>query len=212
MASTTVKGSGSTVNNGGTVVNGGNLASDSPFTKNITINDLADGREDYGSKVVSQNGASGDYAGVTTANSSTAGGLAYYPDAQAGERNFLFKGAGDTSGKINNTASTVMSLPASEVGIRTVNKVHKVVKVNKLGAYADAEFNMLARPSADMVPGRTKGTGAGGVANFQQITSTSNASDDAASATRSVPGELTYMFGSIVPKQDDYKAKDAYEV
>ena len=30
---------------------------------------------------------------------------------------------------------------------------------------------------------------------------------DEAIGTRAIPGELTYMFGALDPKQDDYKAK-----
>lgn len=209
----------STVNNGGTVVNGGNLASDSPMTKNRTLNDLADGLTDYGSKIVAQDGTTGDYAGVTTAKSSGTGGLAFFPNAQEGERNFLLRGAGIEGGnnEINNDSSTILTVPGSEfasVGTREVNKVHKLVSTSRLGAYSDAKFDVLAKPSSAMVPGRTKGTGAGTDSNFVQVNDGSTAAtDDAASATRAVPGELTYHFGSLAaPTTDEYKARDSYEV
>jgi hypothetical protein len=35
--------------------------------------------------------------------------------------------------------------------------------------------------------------------------------DDAATPTRSVPGELTYMFGAKMPLSTSYKAKNSYE-
>lgn len=210
MATTTAKGSGSTVNNGGTVVNGGNVGANSPMTKVLGVNELTSDY-DYGSKVVAKTGTSNDYAGVKVVKAGGAG-LAYYPNAQAGERNFLVKGACDTSGKINNANSSVLSTPGSAYGIRTVNKVHAVVGTRRVGSYADAEFNVLARPSTEMVPGRTKGTGAGNASNFVQMDGTTAAADDAAATTRAVPGELTYHFGGLSkPTNADYKARDSYE-
>ena len=54
----------STVNDGGVVVNGGNIAAGNPMTVNKSLVDMADGGEDYGSKVLAQAGGAGDYAGV----------------------------------------------------------------------------------------------------------------------------------------------------
>jgi hypothetical protein len=50
----------------------------------------------------------------------------------------------------------------------------------------------------------------GAVDNFWDISAGSGVStstDQAASPTRSVPGELVYLQGNPVPKLDDYKAK-----
>lgn len=214
MATTTAKGSGSTVNDGGTVVNGGNIGSDNPMTKNIGLNELETGSE-YGSKVVANNGAGGEYTdpqGVTTAKSAGTGGLAYFPDALAGERNFIVKAAGDSASKINNDAVTLLNVPGAEYDGVGRDTIHKMVKTRKLGSYATASFNVLATPSSGVVPGRTKGSGAGNNANFVQIDGSTAATDDAATPTRSVPGELTYHFGGLgKPTSSDYKAKDAYE-
>lgn len=216
MSTTTAKGSGSTVNDGGTVVNAGNVSSDSKITKVLGLNEVNGDAESYGSKVVAKAGTSQDYAGVTTAYAGGAGGLAYFPDAQAGERNFLFKGAGDTSGKVNNSSSTVVSLAGSEyagVGLRSVDAINKSVSSRRLGAYSSAAFDVLAKPSSAMVPGRTKGAGAGSAQSFVQADDGSTAaSDDAASPTRAVPGELTYHFGGLAkPTTDEYKAIDSAE-
>lgn len=206
MASTTAKGSGSTVNNGGTIVGAGNVSADSPVTKVIDINDLNTGRE-YGSKVVVNtavgNGTS-DPQGVIKAVSS--GTFAYTPPKGS---NFLLRAAGDTNaGKVNGSSSSVLSIPG---GVSNVS-IHKLVTTRQLGTYATASFNVLARPSTSVVPGRTKGTGAGTEVTYVQADDGSTAAtDDAASPTRSVPGELTYMFGSVTPKQDDYKARNSYE-
>jgi len=216
MATTTAKGSGSTVNDGGTVLNGGNLAADSRFTKNLAVNEVnGDIDYAYGSQVAAKSGTSNDYAGITTAWAGGTGGLAYSPNAQAGERNFIIRGAGtngDTN-EINNTVSTVFATAGSEYrGVRKVNKVHATTGTVKLGANSNTAFDVLAKPSTAMVPGRTKGTGAGSAQNFVQVDGVTAATDDAASPTRSVPGELTYHFGGLAkPTTDEYKARNSYE-
>lgn len=207
MASTTAKGSGSTVNNGGTIVNAGNVSADGPVTKVLDLNDLNTG-SDYGSKVV-VNTATGanftDPQGVIKAKS--AGTFAYTPEPGT---NFLLMGAGDTNaGQINGSASTVLTIPG---GVSN-KSIHKLVTTRQAGTYATAAFNVLATPSSGVVPGRTKGSGAGTVVNYVQADDGStSASDDAATPTRSVPGELTYHFGALArPTSSDYKAKNSYE-
>jgi hypothetical protein len=207
MASTTAKGSGSTVNNGGTIVGAGNLSSDSPITKDIAVKDLNTGSE-YGSKVV-VNTATGaaftDPQGVIKAK--TDGVFAYTPPR--GE-NFLLRAAGDiNAGKINGSSSTHLTVPGGASNV----SIHKLVTTRQLGTYATASFNVLATASSGVVPGRTKGTGAGNLVEYVQVTDgTTAAIDDAASPTRAVPGELTYHFGALArPFSDDYKAKDSAE-
>ena len=208
------------VNDGGTVVKGGAVdLAVSPFSVSKSLVDLADANTDYGSKVVTNDGDSGaDKAGAEAAKSGGTGGFAYTP--ARGERNFLVRGVSSKDGGgglINKDASTILAVPASEVGLRQVNDVNKIVSHTKHGAYADAEFDMLAKPSTAFNPGRTLGTGAGSSANFVQTgDGTSAASDDAATFDKStvptVPGELTYHFGGLaVPTTDDYKARDQHE-
>lgn len=217
MSTTTAKGSGSTVNDGGTVLAAGTPSSDSPMTKVLNVNELATG-SDYGSKVVANNGAETpvgykDPAGVTTAKSAGTGGLAYYPDARAGERNFILKAAGDSAAKINNDATTLLTVPGAEYDGVGRETIHKTVSTRRLGTYATASIDVLAVPSSGVVPGRTKGTGAGNASNFVQADDGSTAAgDDAASPTRAVPGELTYHFGGLGrATTDEYKARDSYE-
>lgn len=216
MATTTAKGSGSTVNDGGTVLAAGTLSSDSPMTKVINVNELATGTE-YGSKVVANSGPSvinyTDPAGVTTAKSAGTGGLAYFPDAQAGERNFILKAAGDSAAKINNDATTLLTIPGAEYDGVGRETIHKVVSTRRIGSYASTSFDVLAVPSSGTVPGLTKGANAGSASDFVEVNDGSTAAtDDAASTTRAVPGELTYHFGGLGrPTTDEYKAKDSYE-
>lgn len=214
MASQSVKGSGSTVNDGGTIVKGGSIGADSPMTKNISIAELADGPEGYGSKVVKVNNPTDkDYKGVIEAKGLGTGTFAFSPNAQEGERNFLIRGAGTAGGnnEINNTASDVLVSPASEVALRGVSDIHAITSTVQIGE-DDATFNVLARPSTDMVPGRAKGTDAGVVSTFVDPATGSATSESAILPTRAVPGELTYHFGAVnAPKTDEYKAKDSHE-
>lgn len=209
MATTSAKSAGgSKVNNGGTIVGAGNVAAGSPITKVIDVNDLNTGSE-YGSKVVA-NSATGDGFsdphGVRVARAGGSGVLAYFPSPE--DRNFLLRAAGDSAGKINNVASTVLRIPG---GVSTGDNIHELASTRRLGSYSSASYNVLAMPSSGVVPGRTKGTGAGSLSTYVEVDGLTPASDEAATPTRSVPGELTYMFGSIVPKQDNYKAKNSYE-
>lgn len=200
------QGSGSEKRNGGTVVAAGNVSSSGPVTNVLDLVEVNGSRYQYGSKVVADTngGASNaDPHGVTKALSS--GTLAYTPAKGA---NFLLRAAGDTNaGKVNGSSSTVLSVG----GNKTPVSIHKLTSTRRMGAYADAEFNVLAVPNGNVVPGRTKGTGAGSQSNYVQKDGSTTANDDAASPTRSVPGELTYMFGSKSPKNDTYKARNSYE-
>jgi hypothetical protein len=208
------------VNDGGTVLGGGTLSSDNPMTNNRTLVQNADGGTDYGSKVVkkSSEASSEDHAGVIEAKGVGTGTFAFYPNAQEGERNFIVRGAGTAEGnnEVNNSAEASIATLGNEypstVGIRTVNKIHKIVDTDLYGTDATTKFNVLARPSSAMVPGRTKGTGAGSDSNFVQKDGSTAATDDAASPTRGVPGELTFMFGAANPTTDKkYSARDSHE-
>lgn len=215
MSTTTAKGSGSTVNDGGTLLAAGTVGADSPITKVMNPNELTkDSR--YGSEVVANDGPSvvgySDPAGVTTAKSGGTGGLAYFPNPQEGERNFILKVAGDSASKINNDSTSLLAVPGAEFGSVGRDSIHKVVSTRRIGAYASTSFDVLAVPSSGVVPGFTKGANAGDASNFVQMDGSTAATDDAASPTRAVPGELTYHFGGLGrPTTDEYKAKDSYE-
>lgn len=212
MSTTTAKGSGSKVNDGGTVVAGGTLGSDSPMTKVLNVNDLKTGSE-YGSKVLANDGSGGEFTdpqGVTTAKAGGTGGLAYFPDALAGERNFIMRAAGDSASKINNDTDSVLNVPGAQYAGVGQPTIHKLLTTRKLGV---TSYNILAVPSSGVVPGRTKGAGAGNVVNYTSTTNGSSAgTDDAASPTRNVPGELTYHFGALgEPTTDEYQPRDTAE-
>lgn len=200
---------------GGTLVNAGTPASDSPITETMNPNELKTGSE-YGSKVLA-NAATGDAftdpAGVQKVKSGGTGGLAYFPDHRAGERNFIIKAAGATgAGKINNDASTLLTIPGAEYDGVGRDGIHGTLSTRQRGTDATAAFNVLATPGSGVVPGRTVGTNAGSEQDFVTTSGVGPAVDDAANPTRAVPGELTYHFGGLgKPTTDEYKARDANE-
>jgi hypothetical protein len=206
MSTTSAKsGGGSTKNNGGTLVAAGNASASGPIANVLDLVEINGSKSSYGT-IVKQDtnggGASADPHGVTKAKS--AGTFAYTP---APGTNYLLRAAGDNASKVNNTTSTFLTVPGNVTG----KSINKKVSTYRMGAYSDAKFNVLAVPNGNVVPGRTKGTGAGSLSNYVQKNGSTTAIDDAATPTRSVPGELTYMFGAKMPLSTSYKAKNSYE-
>lgn len=212
MATTKAKSANAVKNNGGTVVNGGTVEAGTPITKNVNLNELTQSN-DYGSKVVQNSAVSDGFSdpdGVTKAK--TSGTFAYFPNARTGERNFLLKTAGEASSKINNVESNLLNIPGSHYAGVSRDSIHKTVKTSRVGEYATTKFDMLAPVSSGVVPGRTRGANAGVSSTFVQKNGSTAATDDAASPTRAVPGELTYHFGGLAkPFSTTYKAQDSYE-
>ena len=212
-------------NDGGSVVKAGNADTDndkssSPITKRMGLRDITHSKDVNrgGSKVVEKTATAGDFTnpdGVIKAKSGGAGGLAYFPDARAGDRNFILRAAGATgAGKINNDAMNNLAIPGSQYDGVGVDGIHESLKNYQLGSASDVAFDMLAVPSSGRVPGRTKGSNAGDAISFPAPSGDgiNVASDDAATPTRAVPGELTYHFGALgKPTTDEYKAKDSNE-
>lgn len=191
-------------NDGGVVLQGGNVSEN--LTDLSLVNNIADVAA-YGTVVVvdaqSSPATFSDPNGVTKAKS--AGTFAYTP---APGTNFLMIGAGDNASSINGSATTLLNVP----GGATEAVVNKNLKTTQLGSYATRTFNVLAVPSSGNFPGLTRGTGAGTAVTYRSTSGNFPAVDDAASATRAVPGELTYRFGSWVPTRNvAYKAKDSNE-
>ena len=204
---TTAKAGSPQNEDGGVIVQAGNVSEN---VVDLSLISMDTGRE-YGSKVLADTatGAFGytDPHGVIAAKSGGTGGLAYFP--RNGDRNFIVRGAGDSAAKINNDASTVLTIPG---GVNTEGSIHKLNKTRRIGSDADRSFNVYAHPSSGVFPGLTLGTGFGSVSNFVQIDGSTAATDKAASPTRAVPGGLTYMFGALTkPTTVNYKAKDSYE-
>lgn len=199
--------------NGGTVIHGGNVGADSVMTNNLPIHQLADDfGQDFGSKVIAKDGTLGsttDSAGIKKAVA--AGTLAY----EASVTEWVVRG-GNVSTTLGGVANDyLVSAGRDWDGLGAVRSwVHPTSGDRLLGTYATTAFNMYAVPSTQVVPGRTKGTGAGNRLNYVAPSGAGDVptQDDAAIPTRAVPGELTYFFGYLaLPTTDEYKAKDVFE-
>jgi hypothetical protein len=194
-------------NNGGTAIGVNGKGSDSQITKAIGVYQLAnDVGADFGSKVVANDGTEGattDSVGVAKAVS--AGTLAFTPNATQ----WIVRG-GNVSTTIGGVANTVLAGAGYYSSSVITDNIHQLTK-NTLVGSGNGTFNFYARPSTDITPNYTKGAEAGNTLQFVKTDGTTAATDDAATPTRSVPGELTYRFGGPLPKQDDYKARNTRE-
>ena len=193
------------VQNGGTVINAGSNAA-GIMTRNLSLVEIADEFGGViGSKVVANDGTGGsttDRVGVAKAVST--GTLAY--NAPATE--WVIRGVSTTLGGVSN--DVLLSKGEFNNGVVRDN-IHGTIADRKVGSDADAAFNKLARPSTEIVPGRTKGSGAGTANTFVNPADGTAAVASEIFPSRSVPGELTYNFGAPNPTTDEYKAKDSYE-
>ena len=195
-------------NDGGTVVKGGAVASDSPMTNSLGVNTLADDFGTYfGSKVVAQ-ADTGDKAGVAKAVSG--GTLAY----QASATNWVVKG-GNVSTTIGGVSNDVLASPARDTGDLNdfaTEAARTKISDRLVGSKADEAFDIYARPSSDIVPGRTKGSNAGNTSTMVNPADGSAAVATEIAPSQAVPGELTYFFGELAKATtDEYKAKNVRE-
>lgn len=197
---------------GGVVIAGGNIDSvDGPIKNNLSLDEIADGfGQKTGSLVVAKSGTGAsttDRAGVAKAVSG--GTLAY----QAGSTEWIMRGVSTTLGGVSN--DVLLSKGTKGVlwmDYATSGNLHATIADRKLGSVSDAAFDVLVEPNGEIVPGRTKGTGAGNINKYVNPDDGTDAVYSEIFPTRSVPGELTYHFGAgSGPKNDDYKAKDTYE-
>jgi len=198
------------VKDGGSIYHAGNAdTTTGPISNAVTIVGTVDDLRDVGSKVVANDGtgaATTDRVGVAKALSG--GTLAY--DATATQ--WIMRGGGVTS-TLSNVATTALDTTAANWKGVVRDGVHDLITTRQLGT-GGGTFDMYAKPSTDITPNFTKGAGAGTVVNYVAPSGTGGhtGADNAATPTRSVPGELTYHFGGLAaPTTDEYKAKDAFE-
>lgn len=196
-------------NNGGTAIGINGKGSDSVMTKAIGVYELADDvGEDFGSIVVANDGtgaATTDRVGVRKAVS--AGTLAFTPNSTQ----WIVRG-GNVATTIGGVANTVLAGGGCDYDgkFATTDNIYQLTTTRAIGS-GNGTFDFYARPGTDITPNYTKGAGAGDLVEYVQVDGSTAATDDAATPTRSVPGELTYRFGGPLPKQDDYKAKNVFE-
>lgn len=191
-------------NDGGTVVKGGNIASDSPMTNGLGLSTLADDfGTSFGSKVVAQ-ADTGDKAGVAKAVSG--GTLAY----GAGATEWVIRG-GNVSTTLGGVANDVLAGAARDTGDLNdfaTEAARTKISDRLVGSKADEAFNMFARPSSAIVPGRTKGSNAGNASTMVNPADGTAAVATEIAPSQAVPGELTYFFGELAAATtDEYKSK-----
>jgi len=203
-------------NKGGTVVHGGNInTTTGPLTQNKSLRDFAEDSgwsSGYGSKVLALTGTA-SATGVQTAMGS--GTLAYQPTAD--DPQFLIRGY---SSKLNNTTSSMLRFVASDTQWRQANKRgrQKAYGSKSVTALTDGAWDAtgISTQRSNWNSSASSSVTSGVVATlsdtFKLTTdNTTNSSDDAIcnvrSSTGADRGELVYMFGARLPKQDDYKQK-----
>ena len=185
---------GAEVVNGATVLNGGNVsATDTHVSNSVALLDNLDNTLLYGSKIIAKTG-SAFKVGVQTSKGS--GALAFFPkraDRSSSAPQFLIRGMATT---INNVATDALRIPGSDFFRRAIH-----IQLSYYN-YANSSFDLFATPYETAL---TKGA----VAKKTFVSNTNNsnnATDDAAQDHHAVRGELVYMYGAIIPQQDDYKS------
>jgi hypothetical protein len=195
-------------NNGGTAIYAGGRSSDSKITRSLDPINLADDFHlDIGSRVVAKNGTGAnttDRVGISGIRPTAA--LGYTPSATE----WIMQGVTTTLAGITNLS--LFNTSADYDGSNYDN-IHQLLSTRRFGSGINTTYNFLARPNGTINPNFTKGTGAGVLQNYAAPSGngTGNATDDAATPTRAVPGELTYRFGGSTPFRATYKAKDSFE-
>ena len=197
------------VKDGGSIYHAGNAdTTTGPISNAVTFVGTVDDLRDVGAKVVSNDGtgaATTDRVGVDKALSG--GTLAYNATATQ----WIMRGGGVTS-TLSNVATTALDTTAANWKGVVRDGIHELLTTRRLGT-GNGTFDMYAKPSTDITPNYTKGAGAGTASAYHDgLAASGVATDNAATPTRSVPGELTYHFGGLAaPTTDEYKAKDAFE-
>ena len=113
---------------------------------------------------------------------------------------------------LGGNANTALKAGAGAIESEAKEVARTKISDRLIGSKADEEFDITARPSTEIVPGRTKGSNAGNASTFVNPVDGTAAVSSEIFPKRDVPGELTYHFGGLAkPTTDEYKAKDSYE-
>ena len=219
MATRRAQSAGGSINNDGGIsmgTKGANIGTDSPMSSGVNglfggLDQAATGSEYGAEPKVTDRGTNPYHDHVGIAKASSGGEFAFTPDPadrSASDPQFIIRGVSTTVGGVSNTVlksagSKYANVNLSKYGAQTVNTT------KMLGS--GAAIDVLEPTSSGIAPFRTKGSGAGNPITF--ITPSGVTGDEASSTanikpTRAVPGELAYMQGGVIPKQDDYKAKE----
>ena len=195
------------------VNNGGRAVADNVLSSGLPINIAADnvGDRATGSKVIANVGtgaATTDRAGVQSSQSGLSPqGTELAFNASATQ--WVIRGVSETLGGAANT--TIHSKGHHGKG-GIYDNTHGTIADRLIGSKADEAFDTMARPSTQIVPGRTKGSNAGNASTMVNPADGTAAVSTEIFPTRAVPGELTYHFGGLgKPSTDSYKSKEVFE-
>jgi len=200
---------------GGTVVHGGGFTSESPMTNNLSAADLADDfGEEYGSRVIAKvdGGEYSDRVGISGAvpGAVTGGTTELGYDATATE---WVVQAGNVTTTLGGVAYDGLIGGAAGPDPTRDN----IAELETTRLYGDIDIDVYASGEPGYNHWVTKSNNAdgdapGAEAAYKDTSDGTSASNDlAANTTRAVPGQLVYMQGGKLPKEDSYKAKDSAE-
>lgn len=206
--------------NGGTIVHAGTLGGDSPMTKNLSTSDLADDfGQPYGSKVVAKDGAGSqftDRVGISGARPAAVVPGQTQLGYRADENEWVMRG-GNVTRTLSGFSNTLMIGGAADVNGADPTR-DSINQIESTRLYGNVGIDVLARPASGYNSFVTKTAGPGGAGGTLSrfidpavAGGATNSADAAGSPTRAVPGELTFMFGGKLPKQENYKARDSAE-
>lgn len=210
----TAKGSGGVDDgkNSGTILNGGtadaNQTHMSSPTSSKSLKEIVQGKKVVGSQLVINTGTAHE-SGTSKANSS--GTFGYNPSSSVAKRAINFAAGTPDSGfiirsgvvnKIAGTAVNPILSGGSDTTSRPNGNIHVpngIHKYNQSGTWATSIFNAYRNPtSASTSNGgllQSDGTEKAGIT--QRGTSVSLATDNAATPTRAIPGEMTLLFNFV---------------
>lgn len=199
---------------GGTVIQGGAIVAGDPITNDLGINTIADnvGERTVGSKVVANVGTGASTTDRVGVSGAIAGGAADGVSIafNAGPTNWVMKGNNVTT-SLGGNANTALKSGAGIIESEAKEVARTKISDRLIGSKADEEFDITARPSTEIVPGRTKGSNAGNSSALVNPADGTAAVAAEIAPSRSVPGELVYRTGAANPVQDDYKKRNENE-
>ena len=198
MSTKSTTGAGAAVpnNNSGVMINAGDGTGDF-YTQELRIMDVAKDLGDTNRLVESSGNLSetSDRAGL--AKIDAAYSLGYQSENGDGRDDFIIRGVTRSIGGVSNNIlrSPGSTFPTNE-GLGTVRTT---VTTNRIGSHATTKFDILARPSTNINPNRTRGDNAGVTSTMINPADGTDAVPSEIDGSRTVPGELTFRTGAVLP-------------
>jgi hypothetical protein len=139
--------------------------------------------------------ATSDRAGLQQVDAAYA--LGYQTDNGDPREDFIMRSVTTHIGGVANSAIQFGgSVVTSNEGLGTVRTV---VNTRRVGDHATTAFDVLARPSTNIAPGRTKGNNAGDLSTFINSEDGTAALASEIDGSKTVPAEFTFRTGAALP-------------